>query len=96
MAAALPESSGSLPSPNAQRILDAIDALPGEEREVFSLVRIQGLTHPEAATILGVASKTIQRRLNRGLIMLADKLGDLQGDVRDAKDQIRTTLCSGG
>ncbi len=87
MAAALPESSGSLPSPNTQRILDAIDALPEEEREVFSLVRIQGLTHPEAASVLGVSSKTIQRRLNRGLILLTGKLGDMRAGLTDEKDR---------
>jgi RNA polymerase sigma-70 factor (ECF subfamily) len=87
MAAALPESSGSLPSPNTQRILDAIDALPEEEREAFSLARIQGLTHPEAASVLGVSSKTIQRRLNRGLILLTEKLGDMRAGLRDEKDR---------
>jgi RNA polymerase sigma-70 factor (ECF subfamily) len=87
MAAALPESRGSLPSPNTQRILDAIDALPEEEREAFSLVRIQGLTHPEAASVLGVSSKTIQRRLNRGLILLTEKLGDMRSGLKDEKDR---------
>ena len=88
MVAALPESSGSLPSPNTQRILDAIDALPEEEREVFSLVRIQGLTHPEAALVLGVSSKTVQRRLNRGLILLAEKLGDMHAGLSGEKDRL--------
>jgi len=44
-------------------MLGAIDGLPEEEREVFELVRIQGLTHPEAAGIVGVSEKTVQRRL---------------------------------
>jgi DNA-directed RNA polymerase specialized sigma24 family protein len=38
-------------------------------------VRLQGLTHAEAAAILGVATKTVQRRLNRSLCLLADALG---------------------
>jgi RNA polymerase sigma factor (sigma-70 family) len=76
--AAPEESSASQLSPNARRILDAIDALPEEEREVFSLLRIQGVTQPEAAEILGVSAKTVQRRLNRSLIILAEKVGDLQ------------------
>jgi len=52
--------------------------LPDEEREVFSLVRIQGMTHAEVADVLGVAEKTVQRRLNRSLMHLTDKLRDLR------------------
>src|SRR5205807_8569855 len=49
LAGAPAESSASRPSPNAQRILEAIEGLPDEEREVFDLVRIQGMSQPEAA-----------------------------------------------
>jgi RNA polymerase sigma-70 factor (ECF subfamily) len=72
------ESSGSQPSPNTRRILAAIEDLPEDEREAFSLVRIQGMTHTDAADVLGVSPKTVQRRLNRGLLLLTDRLGDLQ------------------
>lgn len=72
------EASASQLSPNAMRILDAIDSLPEEEREVFSLVRVQGMTHAEVAEVLGTSTKTIQRRLNRSLMLLADKLNDLK------------------
>ena len=47
------------------------------EREAFDLVRIQGLTYAEAAELLGVAPKTVQRRLDRGLQLLTERLGDL-------------------
>jgi len=73
-----PDSGGSQISPQAHRILEAIENLPEEEREVFDLVRIQGMTQPEAAEVLGVSAKTVQRRLNRGLMILSEKLGDLQ------------------
>lgn len=72
------DSTGSQLSPNTRRILEAIENLPEEEREVFNLVRIQGLNQPEAADILGVSPKTVQRRLNHGLMLLSEKLGDLQ------------------
>jgi RNA polymerase sigma-70 factor (ECF subfamily) len=75
---ALPESSGSRPSLNAQRILEAIEGLPEDEREVFDLVRIQGMSQPEAAEVLGVSAKTVQRRLVRCLTLLTGKIGDLQ------------------
>ena len=58
-------------------MLEAIDSLPEDEREAFDLVRIQGLTHSEAAEVLGVAAKTVQRRLDRGLRLLTERLSDL-------------------
>jgi RNA polymerase sigma factor (sigma-70 family) len=73
-----PDSSASQLSPNIRRVMDAIEGLPEEDREVFHLVRLQGMTQPEAAAVLGVSVKTIQRRLNRGLMVLANKLGDLE------------------
>ena len=73
-----PESSGSQISPNTRRILEAIENLPEDEREVFSLVRIQGMTQTEAAQVLDVSPKTVQRRLNRGLVLLSGQLADLQ------------------
>ncbi len=72
------ESSGSQLGPNIRRVMASIDGLPDEEREVFNLVRIQGMSQTEAATVLDVSVKTIQRRLNRGLMLLANQLGDLQ------------------
>ena len=73
-----PESPGSGLSPTARRILAAIDALPEAEREVVNLVSVQGLTHAEAADLLGVSAKTVQRRLHRGLLSLAERLPDLR------------------
>jgi RNA polymerase sigma-70 factor (ECF subfamily) len=73
-----PPSTGSVLTPDARRILEAIDDLPAEEREAFSLVKIQGLTQTEAAEMLGVSTKTVQRRLNRGLLLLAEGLVDLR------------------
>lgn len=72
-----PESSGGELSQSARRMLQAIDDLPEDEREVFSLVRIQNVTQVEAAEILGVSVKTIQRRLNRSLLLLTESLEQL-------------------
>jgi RNA polymerase sigma factor (sigma-70 family) len=74
-------SSGSGLSPEGRRIIEAIDALPDEEREAFDLVRIQGMTQVEAAEVLGVAPKTVKRRLDRGLRLLARRLADLRSDA---------------
>jgi len=75
-----PAGSDSVLTPDARRILEAIDGLPEDEREAFNLVRVHGLTQPEAAEVLGVAVKTVQRRLNRGLVLLAEQLDDLRPD----------------
>jgi RNA polymerase sigma-70 factor (ECF subfamily) len=61
-------------------MLEAIDSLPEDEREVFSLVRVQGMTQLDAAAVLDVSVKTVQRRLNRGLLLLGERLRDLQPD----------------
>jgi RNA polymerase sigma-70 factor (ECF subfamily) len=76
--AAPPASTGSGLSPDGQRMLGAIESLPEEEREVFELVGIQGLTHDEAAAVVGVSPKTVQRRLNRARLLLAERLADLR------------------
>jgi RNA polymerase sigma factor (sigma-70 family) len=76
--AAPPGSSDSVLSPDARRMLRAIEDLPESEREVFDLVRIQGLSHAEAAGVVGVAEKTVQRRLTRARLLLAEQLADLR------------------
>jgi RNA polymerase sigma-70 factor (ECF subfamily) len=75
---AAPGSSESVLTANGRRMLQAIDQLPDDEREVFDLLRIQGLTQPEAAEVLGVSAKTVQRRLNRALLLLRKELDHLR------------------
>jgi RNA polymerase sigma factor (sigma-70 family) len=72
------DSSDSGVTINARRMLEAIEELPKEEREVFNLIRIQGLQHNEVAQVLGVSQKTVQRRLNKGLLILSEQLNDLR------------------
>lgn len=73
-----PNSSDSGISPDGRRMLEAIDKLPEVEREVFDLVRIQGMTQPEAAQLLGISVATVKRRLNRSLQLLTEALSDLR------------------
>jgi RNA polymerase sigma-70 factor (ECF subfamily) len=72
-----PESSESGLTANGLRILAAIDRLPEGEREAFDLVRIQGMSQSEAAELLEVSVTTVNRRLHRGLQLLAATLEDL-------------------
>jgi RNA polymerase sigma-70 factor (ECF subfamily) len=73
-----PSTSASGLTPNGRRMLEAIERLPEEEREAFSLVRIQGMTQTEVAGLLGVSVATVKRRLNRGLRLLTEQLADLR------------------
>ena len=72
-----PYSSDSVLTPNARRILEAIESLPEDEREAFDLVRIQGMSQAEAARVLGVSAMTVNRRLSRSLQLLTARLKDL-------------------
>ena len=72
-----PASSDSGLSPDARRMLAAIDGLPEEEREAFDLVRIQGMSQSEAAQVLEVSVMTVNRPRNRSLHLLAVTLGNL-------------------
>jgi RNA polymerase sigma factor (sigma-70 family) len=63
---------------DAARMMQAIEDLPEDERETFCLVRVQGMTQADAADVLGVSVKTIQRRLARTVPLLAMQLRDLQ------------------
>ena len=64
-------------------MLRAIEGLPEAEREVFELVRIQGLPYAEAAEVIGLSVKTVQRRLNRARLLLAEQLADLRPAAPD-------------
>jgi RNA polymerase sigma-70 factor (ECF subfamily) len=77
-----PSSSESGLTPSGRRMLEAIDNLPEDEREVFGLVRVQGMTQTEAARVLGVSAVTVKRRLNRGLRILTENLADLQPNAK--------------
>ncbi len=73
-----PASNDSRLGQDARRMLEAIERLPEDEREVFELVRLQGLSYAETAAIVEVSIKTVQRRLNRARLLLAEQLADLR------------------
>src|SRR5580692_8870059 len=81
-----PASSGSGLTPNARRMLEEIARLPEDEREAFELVRIQGMSQVEAGRLLGISAATVNRRLGRGVQLLADALGDLYPEEDEAAE----------
>ena len=76
-----PASSHAVLTPDGRRMLAASEELPEDEREAFCLIRLQGLALAEAAEILGVSVSTVQRRVNRGRLLMAERLSDLRPDT---------------
>ena len=53
---------------------EAVDNLPDNEREVFSLIWYASATQKEAAKLIGVSDKTVQRRFYRARVLLSGVL----------------------
>jgi RNA polymerase sigma-70 factor (ECF subfamily) len=72
-----PADSSLDPGPLAEwgEFHEQIGRLPEEEREVFDLLWYQGLSHPEAAELLQLSTKTIQRRWQAACLRLYAALG---------------------
>ena len=54
---------------------ERVGTLPDVEQEAFDLVWYQGLSHVEAAKILGVSARTIKRRWQAACLKLENTLG---------------------
>ena len=59
-----------------RRIMQAMDRLPDEQREVVALVLIEGVGYREAAEILGLPMGTVSSRLVRGRTALLSLVGE--------------------
>lgn len=58
----------------AARVRQAIDGLPGPMREAFVLFRYEGLTCIEIAEALDAPVKTVESRVRRATLQLAERL----------------------
>src|SRR5580700_3911329 len=70
-----------VPDPNSGQsellpVVQAMERLPDEQREVIGLVLIEGLSYREAADIIGVPVGTVTSRLARGREALQMMLGE--------------------
>jgi len=63
-----------------ERYLNELAGVSGEV-SAEPIVRVQGMTQADAAAVLGVSVKTVQRRLARSLPLLAGQLRDLQPQI---------------
>lgn len=62
-----------------KRMAKAIDTLPDDQREVFLLRQLSGLSFREIGETLGVPENTVKSRMRYALEKLRDHLGDLRG-----------------
>ena len=56
-------------------VMEAVETLPLEQREVLLLVCVEELSYAEAADVLAVPKGTIMSRLSRARSALADRVG---------------------
>jgi RNA polymerase sigma-70 factor (ECF subfamily) len=59
-----------------QRVMAAMDQLPGEQREVIALILIEGFGYREAAELLDLPIGTVSSRLVRGRTALLALIGE--------------------
>ncbi len=64
-----------------KRMSAAIDALPDDQREVFLLRQLSGLSFREIGETLGVPENTIKSRMRYALEKLREHLGDLRAQA---------------
>ncbi len=73
---AVPEQPDPTHEPSAlaewREFHEQVATLPEEQREVVGLLFYQGLTQEEAAVLLGVAVRTLQRRWRAALLRLSE------------------------
>ena len=66
----LPADRDVIAGDEAARVRRAIANLPPRCREVVVLVRLNGMTHAEAAIVLGIEPKTVEVHMGRAVKLL--------------------------
>jgi len=64
---------------DSRQVRDALEILPEETRNIFSLHFDKGMTHPEIVETTGLPLGTVKTRLRRGLIEVRNHLRQLEG-----------------
>jgi RNA polymerase sigma-70 factor (ECF subfamily) len=60
----------------AERVRNALDVLPEEQRRAIQLAYFGGKTYRQVAEVLGIPEGTAKSRLRLGLRRIADALGE--------------------
>jgi RNA polymerase sigma-70 factor (ECF subfamily) len=65
----------------AERLQQSLRELPDNQREAFELVKTQGLSHAQAAAVLGTTVTAIKLRVHRACETLRIGARDMEGDA---------------
>lgn len=82
-----PDHADETPSPEAVadyrqrlKVLErAVLDLPARQRQVFLMHKIDGLSHAEIASALGITRSAVEKLVMKALAHLRDRLGDVTG-----------------
>lgn len=66
-----------------RRLADAVDRLPGEQREVFLMRQLSGLSFREIGVAVGAPENTVKSRMRYALEKLRQELADLRPASED-------------
>jgi RNA polymerase sigma factor (sigma-70 family) len=59
-----------------QSIKEGIKQLPPVTRRIFLLSRFRGKTYPQIALLLGISTRTVERKMSEAMQLLASRLGE--------------------
>ncbi|WP_343616173.1 sigma-70 family RNA polymerase sigma factor [Novosphingobium sp.] len=84
MAAAIPDDTPdperhALAQNQLRIVLDLAEALPPRCREIFTLRKLEGLDQNEIAGRLGITRGAVEKQLRHALLVLATRMGEIEG-----------------
>lgn len=59
-----------------QRLMAAVDELPPQRRRAFQLHKLEGLTHGETASAMGISRSAVEKHISAALRHLMERLGE--------------------
>jgi RNA polymerase sigma-70 factor, ECF subfamily len=80
----VPTDEAALAGTLRERLAAAVDRLPDEQREVFLLRQLSGLSFREIGETVGIPENTVKSRMRYALEKLRVELGDLRPASDDA------------
>lgn len=65
-----------------QQLNKSVEGLPPQRREVFRLIKVEGLSIKEAAKQMSISENTVKTHLSKALSQLKERLSDFTGTMR--------------
>jgi RNA polymerase sigma-70 factor, ECF subfamily len=81
----VPTDEAAMAGTIRERVAAAVDRLPDEQREVFLLRQLAGLSFREIGDTVGIPENTVKSRMRYALEKLRSELGDLRGAAVEAR-----------